>query len=118
MDPKSTPKIYNYLDGNGNKYIINNEFIEYIPVKPSISSSGVYNGGNYIKKELSKMQYDQLASTLNLAIKNNKIHIKNRVKMSGMIVIQEKIKDKAYILSPDSKETQKIENILHDIISN
>lgn len=35
-----------------------------------------------------------------------------------MIVIQEKNKEKAYILSPDSNETQKIENILHDIISN
>ncbi len=117
MDPKSTPKIYNYLDGNGNKYIISNEFIEYIPVKPAFSSSGVYNGGDYTKKEISEIQYNKLATSLNVAIKNKKCHIKNRVKISGLIVIQEENKEKAYILSPDSKEIQRIEKLLHDIIS-
>jgi len=117
MDLKSTPKIYNYLDGNGNQYVIKNEVIEYIPVKPLYSSSGVYNGGNYSKKELSRIQYNQLTNILNVAIKNKKIHIKNRVKMSGMIVIQEENKEKAYILSPDSEERLKIEKILHDLIS-
>ena len=116
MNFKSTQKIFNYLDGNGNQYIIKNDVIEYKPVKPIYSSSGVYNGGNYSKKELSKIQYNQLTTMLNLAIKNKNIHIKNRVKMSGMIVIQEENKQYAYILSPDSKETQKIEKILHDLI--
>lgn len=118
MDLKSTPKIYKYLDGNGNKYIIKNDVIEYMPVKPSFSSSGVYNGGNYSKKELSKTQYNQLTTILNVAIKNKKIHIKNRVKMSGMIVIQEDNKENAYILSPNSEEVQKIESLLQDTISN
>ena len=118
MDPKSTPKIYNYLDGNGNKYIISNELIEYIPVKPSFSSSGVYNGGDYIKKEISEIQYNKLTISLNIAIKNKKCHIKNRVKMSGLIVIQEENKEKAYILSPGSEEISKIENLLKNMISN
>ena len=95
MDQKSTPKIYNYLDGNGNKYIISNELIEYIPVKPSFSSSGVYNGGDYTKKEISEIQYNNLTSILNVAIKKKKIHIRNRVKKSGLVVIQEKNKEKA-----------------------
>ncbi|TET61649.1 MAG: hypothetical protein E3J52_00735 [Promethearchaeota archaeon] len=118
MNLKSTPKIYNYLDGNGNKYIISNELIEYIPVKPSFSSSGVYNGGDYIKKEISEIQYNKLATSLNIAIKNKKCHIKNRVKMSGLIVIQEENKEKAYILSPGSEEISKIENLLKNMISN
>ena len=118
MDPKFTPKIYNYLDGNSNKYIISNEFIEYIPVKPSFSSSGVYNGGDYTKKEISEIQYKKLTSSLNVAIKNKKCHIKNRVKMSGLIVIQEENKEKAYILSPGSEEISKIENLLKNIIFN
>ncbi|NVM19087.1 MAG: hypothetical protein HWN80_15335 [Candidatus Lokiarchaeota archaeon] len=118
MDPKSTLKIYNYLDGNGNKYIISNELIEYIPVKPSFSSSGVYNGGDYTKKEISEIQYNKLATSLNVAIKNKKSYIENRVKMSGLIVIQEKDKEKAYILSPGSEEISKIENLLKTIISN
>ncbi len=115
---KLNPKIYIYLDGNGNKYIVNDEIIEYIPMKPSLSSSGYYNGGNYIKKEISNIQYNQLVSTLNIAIKNKKSHIKNRVKKSGMITLRVRNKEKTYILSPDSKEIQKIENILQNLISN
>ena len=114
----SSPKIYNYLDGNGNQYIIRDKFIEYIPVKPLFSSSGVYNGGNYTKKEISEKQYNQLTSILNIAIKNKKIHIKNRIKSSGMIVVEEKNKEKAYILRPDSLEKSKIENLLQNIVSN
>ncbi|MFW9877172.1 MAG: hypothetical protein ACFFG0_29125 [Candidatus Thorarchaeota archaeon] len=50
-------KILRYLDGNGNEYIINEKskiIIEYIPVKPIFSSSGLYNGGDYVKKEINK----------------------------------------------------------------
>ncbi|MCK4380099.1 MAG: hypothetical protein KAW51_03110 [Candidatus Lokiarchaeota archaeon] len=115
---KLNPKIYIYLDGNGNKYIVNDEIIEYIPMKPSLSSSGYYNGGNYIKKEISNLQYNQLVSTLNIAIKNKKSHIKNRVKASGMIIIQDKNKENKCILNPNSKEVQNIETLLHDTISN
>jgi len=113
----SSPKIYNYLDGNGNQYVIRDGFIEYIPVKPLFSSSGVYNGGNYTKKEISEKQYNQLTSILNVAIKNKKNHIKNRIKSSGMIVVEEKNKEKAYILRPDSLEKSKIENLLQNIVS-
>ena len=44
MGLKSAPKLFKYLDGNGNKYIISKNFIEYIPVKPTFSSSGVIMG--------------------------------------------------------------------------
>ena len=118
MDLIPTPKNYRYLDGSGNEYIINNEFIEYIPIKPIYSSSGIYDGGNYIKKEINKLEYDQLISTLNRAMNNEKIHIKNRVKASGMIIIQDKNKENMCILNPNSKEVQNIEKMLQDIISN
>ena len=117
MDPKYTPKIYNYIDGNGNRYIISNDLIEYIPVKPSFSSSGVYNGGDYIKKEISEIQYSNLTYILNEAIKNKKSHIKNRIKMSGLVVTHKKNKKKAYILSPDSSDISNIEKELKKIIS-
>jgi hypothetical protein len=87
-------------------------------VKPEFSSSGVYNGGNYTKKELNNIQYNQLSAILNVAIKNKKIHIKNRVKMSGMIIFKHKKKKKICILSPDSKEVLNIEKLLHEIIPN
>ena len=118
MEQESTQKNYRYLDGSGNEYIINNEFIEYIPIKPIYSSSGIYDGGNYTKKEINKLEYDQLISILNRAMNNEKSHIKNRVKASGVVAIKDKKKEKTCILSPDSTEVQNIEKILHEIISN
>ena len=41
-----------YGDGNGNQYIIEQESIEYNPVKPKFSSSGIYDGGDHVKKKL------------------------------------------------------------------
>ena len=40
-----------YGDGNGNQYFIEQESIEYKPVKPKFSSSGIYDGGDYLKKK-------------------------------------------------------------------
>jgi len=117
MNPKFIPMIYNYLDRNGNKYTISKKSIEYMPIKPSFSSSGVYDGGDYIKKDISEIQYNNLTYILNAAVKNKKIHIKNRVKMSSLIVFQKKNKEKAYILSPDSEQISKIENLLKKLIS-
>ncbi len=113
--------ICRYLDGSGNEYIINNEAkitIEYNPVKPLQSSSGIYDGGDYIKKEISEQQYDKITSTLREAIKNRDIYINDRVKGSGMIILQEKNKETVYILEPGSKEIDEIEKNLHVIIQN
>lgn len=117
MKPESSPRIFNYLDGNGNKYIITNEFIEYLPIKPPISSSGVYNGGYNTKKEINELDYDILVKNLFKALKNKKIHIKNRIKMSGVIIIKERKKQKTYILKPGSEEILDIETLLKKIIS-
>lgn len=113
--------IFRYIDGNGNEYILTEEskiIIEYIPVKPLFSSSGIYDGGDYVKKEITKSQFRKIFSILYEAIENKEIQIKNRVKMSGMIIIQGKSKEDVYILKPISKEIENIEKILRDIIKN
>ncbi len=114
-------KAIKYLDGSGNEYIIINEFkitIEYIPIKPMQSSSGIYDGGDYIKKEISEQQYNKIHSTLIEAIENRDIYINDRVKGSGMIILQEEIQEDLYILEPGSKEIENIENVLNDVIQN
>ncbi|KKL89333.1 hypothetical protein LCGC14_1915730, partial [marine sediment metagenome] len=50
------PKTYRYLDGSGNQYYIQDDMrktIEYMPVKPLSSSSGIYDGGKYVKTEIT-----------------------------------------------------------------
>ncbi len=116
---KDEKKIYKYYDGSGNAYIIKYKekiFIEYIPIKPTFSSSGFYNGGNYVKKEISKAKFNKIMSIINEGLSNKESHIKNRVKMSGMITIQEKNKEKTCILSPNSKILIIIEKQLQDLI--
>jgi hypothetical protein len=106
----------NYGDGNGNQYIIEQDSIEYNPIKPKFSSSGIYDGGEYVKKKITQQQYNKIASIFKEAIANGASHIKNRVKMSGVITIQEGKTVKSCILNPTSAELNEIEKILKDII--
>ena len=68
--------VYNYIDGNGNKYVIETTSIEYKPVKPVLSSSGLYDGGDYLKKTISKIQFDEIISVINEGVRNKEDHIK------------------------------------------
>lgn len=114
-------KTCRYLDGSGNEYIINYKpeiTIEFIPVKPLQSSSGIYNGGDYIKKEITIPQYNKIISTLMKAIGNKDIYITERVKGSGVIISQKENKKMVYILEPGSKEINIIEKNLQEIIQN
>ena len=105
-----------YGDGNGNQYIIEQDSIEYNPVKPKFSSSGIYDGGDHVKKKITQHQYNKILSIFKKAMANKASHIKNRVKMSGVITIQEGNAVKLCILSPNSEELNEIEKILKDII--
>jgi hypothetical protein len=111
--------IYRYSDGSGNTYVFRNsgaKFLEYHPVKPHRSSSGLYDGGDHIKREMSESQYHALRSALRSAIDRREAHINERVKGSGLIVIQCGDRKAAYIIKPDSEEQLRIERILRDTI--
>jgi len=112
------PKTYTYLDGSGNQYNIQDDMrktIEYIPIEPLNSSSGIYDGGEYVKKGTTIPQFNEIKSILIKATLKKEIHIKDRVKMSGMIIIHDKGKRKAYILDPYSEEKHLIEKKLREI---
>jgi len=108
--------VYNYIDGNGNKFTIRKGSIEYFPIKPNFSSSGIYDGGKYIKITITNLQYDDILKEINDGIKNIKSHIKFRVKMSGMIIKSNGSNKKTYILAPFSEYITKIEKKLQEII--
>ena len=108
----------NFGDGNGNQYIIEKDSIEYNPIKPKFSSSGVYDGGDHIKKKITQQQYNKIESIFKGALANKTSHIRNRVKMSGAITMQEGKVVKSCILSPNSDELNEIEKVLKYTIKN
>ena len=110
--------LISYGDRNGNRYIIDQEYIEFIPNKPEISSSGFYNGGNPLKIRISQHQYDELNSIFHQALDNKASHIAKRVKLSGLITFSEKNAMNSCILHPNSKELNEIESELKKIIGN
>ena len=112
------PKTYRYLDGSGNQYYIQDDMrktIEYMPVKPLSSSSGIYDGGKYVKTEITIDQFNEIKSILIEATDKKEIHIKDRVKMSGMIIVEEEGNRNAYILDPYSEERFSSETKLREI---
>lgn len=69
-----------------------------------------------MKKKITSVQYNKIALIFNKAMANKTSHIKNRVKRSGAVTIQEGKAVKSSILSPDSEELNEIEKILHSLI--
>ncbi len=117
---KNQKEIYEYADGSGNKYIIKNDlkiFIEYIPIKPHLSSSGFYDGGDYKKKEITKLDFNNISSIFKETLRNKENHIEKRIKTSGLLRIQEEDTKKVCILKPNSKDLREIEKLLHDIMN-
>ena len=106
---------YQYSDGSGNTYLIKKDSIQYIPVKPHESSSGVYDGGDPVKKEISDESYQQLKKLIESASTKTEIHIKDRMMGSGLIKIDNK-KEKVFILKPNTPEKKEIEDFLKSLI--
>ena len=106
---------YSYADGSGNAYIITATSLEYLPVEPANSSSGIYDGGDYKKIELSKDQYDHIRQLLETAVLNTNVHTTDRIKTSGMIIINSNGKKKVIIIKPNCKEQLEIEAYLKSI---
>jgi len=112
-------KIITYADGSGNTYIISGSeeiFLEYNPIKPFMSSSGVYDGGDYKKMKISQLDYDNIMKIINKAIANKSIHIENRVKGSGLIIIQVNDSENSYIIKSASQEQLQIEELFKKIL--
>ena len=117
---KNQKEIYEYADGSGNRYIIKNDlkiFIEYIPIKPHLSSSGFYDGGDYKKKEITKNDFNNISTIFEKALRSKENHIKSRIKTSGLLSLQIENKKKSCILKPNSKDLHEIETLLKDILN-
>ena len=108
-----------YADGSGNIYEISGSeeiYLEYNPVKPQMSSSGIYDGGDYRKIKISSSDYENIWTSINKALENKAIQIKERVMGSGLIVIQENDNKSSYIIKSGCQEQLEIEELLKEVM--
>jgi hypothetical protein len=107
---------YVYSDGNNNSYIIRKTELEYKPVTPMESSSGVYSGGNPRTIDLTQSEYDKIVAVLNKAIEDKSMHIDQRIMMSGLISVENQSGKQTYILGARSNSKAEIEAILKELL--
>ncbi len=86
MAQKKTTISYKYIDGSNNTYIINSKNVEYVPITPENSSSGMYSGGKPFNVTISTEQATEITNLFANAIKNKEIQLEIRPKGAGTII--------------------------------
>ncbi len=82
---------FEYIDGNGNQYILKDDILEYIPIQPEYSSSGFYSGGEPFSKKLDPKQKQALEKLFleSKSLPENQKEL-SRKKGSGLVLIEQK----------------------------
>ncbi len=113
IDTKNKEKPnYRYVDGNNNTYFITATNIDYKPIDKMMSSSGTYDGGEPVKKEIDEVQYTAIQAAMQAAIENTAAHIDKREMGSGWISVE----GKSYKIAYRAKEKAAIEKVLKEVI--
>lgn len=106
---------YQYFDINGNAYMIGPESLEYMPVTADKSSSGMYDGGEPVKKKISAEQYKSVSELMDKIASDKTGHVTKREKGSASFTIIGDAGQTSYILPPESSYIREIENLLSTI---
>jgi hypothetical protein len=107
-----------YADGSGNTWKITKNSLSYKPVKPEMSSSGIYDGGEEAHKSLSDSDFQMLKAEFEKIFNHKEIQIQNRIMTSGMLSISDKNGNVNKIIIRSGKEMYDLEKILKDLIKN
>jgi len=101
---------YEYVDGNGNLYAINNTSVVYDPVTPEESSTGMYSGGEAYTAPLEQKQFDQIQATFNKVVENKNDQTDVRSKGTGTLIVLPA--NKTYIFKMDSPSKKEMEEVI------
>lgn len=112
------PITYEYADGSANLYLLTETSLEYLPVKPEESSTGMYSGGEPKTITITPDQFNELKSLLENALANTSIHISDRMKTSGLISMMGANNKKQCIIKPGCPEMKAIEEALKRTLYN
>jgi hypothetical protein len=113
-----SPTHYEYSDGSANQYVITETTVEYVPVKPEESSTGMYSGGEPKLVSITKEQFESMTKLFETAFENTSAHMTERPKMSGLITSMTGKELRQAILKPNSEEKKVIEETLRDMLDN
>jgi hypothetical protein len=108
---------YSYYDAARNKYILHDDTIEYIPVKPVESSSGVYDGGQYTKKGILAADRDKLLFLFKKASTTKKAQTDKNVKPNAVVEIKTGNKKTSFLLKATSPINIEIKLFLPQLIT-
>ena len=112
MAQKKTITSYKYIDGSNNTYIISSKSVEYVPITPENSSSGMYSGGKPFNVAISAEQATEITNLLADALKNKEIQLETRPKGAGTIIKITGKSSKTIILKMNASEKLAIEKWL------
>lgn len=99
-------------DGSGNTYTISKELIEYSPVRPENSSSGVYSGGEPFKKKISSSDYKKIEKAINTIYDTKAIRLSHRTMGSMQITRMNSNRPETIIIESQTKEAIVLQKIL------
>lgn len=114
---KQSNMILEYSDGNGNYYKITRDSIIYKPITKEMSSSGLYDGGEPAQKSITKDGFEKVYDEFEIIFKETSIHIKNRMKTSGHLVIDRGRGNERKVIIKSSEEQKKLEKLLKSLLS-
>lgn len=112
----STAVVLRFSDGNGNRYVLGGGSLEYVPVSPKDSSSGVYSGGEPMTAPLGEAAYAELLELFQKALSSRAV-APTRGKGTYLLAWTEDNKAKQRLLEPSSSEARALEAALQDVLS-
>jgi hypothetical protein len=104
-----------YADGSGNVYRVSKNpepRIVYQPLKPAESSTGLYDGGEPVDRQITEAAYFEILKAVTAAYENKAAQIEDRIKTSGAVSIITQDKEISFILKPGSTELLTLEQLL------
>lgn len=105
---------FSYIDGNGNKFEVNEKKLFYSPISQDISSSGFYEGGEPKLILLNPIQKEKIKKAFQIASTASKKEIQSRKeKGTGVLIFQTQNKEeKVLIFKPNSTSKENLEKTL------
>ena len=108
--------IYNikYSDQNSNQYLVTQDTFIYEPMTKEGSSSGAYEGGEPIKKEIDNAEFEMIAEVVLQLKSDSTQHAAKRKKLISVLVITSgNLNEKFFIKPCESRD--RLEELLKEL---